>query len=126
MTLEHPALGRLRDYLIAQVGPPLVVGDRARQYYFDEDHAAHCEIDVKRLDAFVLVVVLGALPSEEFVTAVWQRYADEVWLLDTQDEQLTIARREAPIRVLDRTETITSPALPGVAIAVDVLFQLPS
>lgn len=126
MTYEHPALVRLRDYLIAQVNPSLAVGDRAQQYYFDEDHAAHCEIDVKRLDAFVLVVVLGALPSEEFVTAVWHHYVDEVWLVDTQDEQVTIARRDRPIRLLERTDTLTSPALPGVAIPVDVLFQLPS
>lgn len=116
------AIARLRVRLAAQVGPPLVVSDRPQQYFFDEEHAAYSEIDVKRIEAFVVVVVIGSLPSEDFILGVWHRYAGEVWVVDTRDEQIYVARRDESIHLLDRADTLRSVDLPGVAIPVDALF----
>jgi hypothetical protein len=120
------AIARLRARLAAQVGPPLAVSAAAQQYVFDEDSAAYAEIDVKRGDAFAVVVVVGSLPSEQFVVDVWHRFAPEVWLLDPRDETVHIARRHGLDRTFDRTETLRSAELPGVALAVDALFAAPS
>jgi hypothetical protein len=120
------AIARLRARLAVQVGPPLAVSAAAQQYVFDEDSAAYAEIDVRRGDAFTVVVVIGSLPSEQFVVDVWHRFAKEVWLLDPRDETIHIARLGEPDRALDRTDTLRSAELPGVAIAVDALFAPPS
>jgi len=126
MTGGPPPIARLRARLAAQVGAPLAVSAGPQQYVFDEDSAAYAEIDVKHGEAFALVVVIGSLPSEQFIVDVWHRFAREVWLVDTRDEEVHVARPGAPVRVLDRTATLRSPELPGVAIAVDALFALPS
>jgi len=120
------AIARLRARLAAQVGPPLAVSAGAQQYVFDEDSAAYAEIDVRRGDAFAVVVVVGSLPSEQFVVDVWHRFAPEVWLVDPRDETVHVARRNALDRVFDGTEILRSAELPGVAIAVDALFVAPS
>jgi len=98
----------------------------SQQYFFDEDSAAYAEIDVKRGESFALVVVVGSLPSEQFIVDVWHRFVREVWLVDTRDETVYVARAGEPQRVLDRTEVLRSAELPGIAIAVDVLFAAPS
>ncbi len=121
---DSPPIARLRARLAASVAAPLAVSDRSQQYVFDDEHAAYAEIDVKRGDAFVIVVVIGSLPSEEFVAAVWHAYAPEVWLVDPSDEHVFVARKDEPVRELDRTDTLASPALPGVTIPVDALFAL--
>jgi hypothetical protein len=126
VTSASSAIARLRARLAAQVGPPLAVSTGAQQYVFDEDSAAYAEIDVRRGDAFAVVVVVGSLPSEQFVVDVWHRFAPEVWLFDPSDETVHVARRNALDRALDRTETLRSAELPGVAIAVDALFAPPS
>jgi len=123
---DSPPIARLRARLAGQVGEPLVVSDGSRQYSFDEDTAAYAEIDVQRGNAFVLVVVIGSLPSEEFVVNLWHRFVREVWLLDPREEAVYIARPGEPVRVLDRSGTLRSVELPGVAISVDALFALPS
>lgn len=117
-----PAIARLRARLAAQVGPPLVVGDGPRQYYFDEDSAAYAELEVKRGDAFAVVVVVGALPSEQFIVEVWHRFVPEVWLVDPREEELHVARVGEPARVLRGAATLRSAELPGVAIAIAGLF----
>lgn len=126
MTGDAPSIARLRARLAAQVGAPLEVSAGSQQYVFDEDSAAYAEIDVKHGDRFAVVVVIGSLPSEQFIVDVWHRFAREVWLVDTRGEEVYIARPDAPSRVLDRTGTLRSSELPGVAIAVDALFALPS
>ena len=123
---DSPPIARLRVRLAGQVGAPLVVSDGSRQYFFDEDTAAYAEIDVQRGNAFVLVVVIGSLPSEEFVVNLWHRFVREVWLVDPREEAVYIARPGVPARVLDRGGTLRSVELPGVAISVDALFALPS
>jgi len=124
--VEPPSIARLRARLAAQVGPPLVVGAGPEQYFFDEDSAAYAEIDVKHGEQFAVVVVIGSLPSEQFIVDVWHRFVREVWLVDTRDEAVYVARAGEPVRVLDRTGTLRSPELPGVAIPVDALFALAS
>ena len=126
MSVDPPSIARLRARLAVQVTPPLVVSASPQQYFFDEDSAAYAEIDVKRGEAFVVVVVIGSLPSEQFVVDVWHRFAKEVWLVDTRDEAVYVARPGEPDRTVDRTGTLRSAALPGVAIAVDALFAPPS
>lgn len=121
---DSPPIARLRARLAADVAAPLEVSARPQQYFFDEDHAAYAEIDVKRGDDFKLVVVIGSLPSEEFIVGVWHRYAPEVWLVDPRDEHVHIARKDGTVHELDRTQTLDTPELPGVAIPVDALFAL--
>lgn len=122
MTVDPLSIGRLRARLAAQVAAPLAVSARSQQYVFDEESAAYAEIDVKRHDAFVVVIVIGSLPSEQFIVDVWHRFVREVWLVDTRDEAVYIARAGEPDRVLDRSATLRSAELPGVAIAIDALF----
>ena len=120
-----PPIARLRARLVAQVAPPLVVSAAARQYVFDAESAAYAEIDLKRGDAFAVVIVIGSLPEDQFIVDVWQRLAPEVWLVDPQDEAIYVARTSYAPRVLDRSATLRSVELPGVAIPVDALFALP-
>jgi len=122
VTVDPLSIGRLRARLAAQVAAPLAVSARSQQYVFDEESAAYAEIDVKRHDAFVVVIVIGSLPSEQFIVDVWHRFVREVWLVDTRDEAVYIARAGEPDRVLDRSATLRSAELPGVAIAIDALF----
>ncbi|HET9623680.1 MAG TPA: hypothetical protein VFP84_20045 [Kofleriaceae bacterium] len=125
--LGSEAIERLRGRLAAaQVDPRLAVSEAAQQYNFDEDSAAFAEIDVKRGDDFVVVVVIGSLPFDQFVVDVWQRFAPEVWLVDASDEAITVARKGEPARVVGRGQAVRSRALPGVAIAIDELFTPPS
>lgn len=126
MSGDSPPIARLRARLAVQVGAPLAVSARSQQYVFDEDSAAYAEIDVKRGEAFALVVVIGSLPSEQFVVDVWHRFVREVWLVEPREEAVYVARAGDPQRVLDRSLTLRSAELPGVAIAVDALFALPS
>jgi hypothetical protein len=119
-------IARLRARLAAQVGAALAVSARPQQYVFDEDSAAYAEIDVRRGESFALVIVIGSLPSEQFIVDVWHRFVREVWLLDTREEVVYVARGGEPERVVDRSGTLSSAELPGVAIAVDALFALPS
>ena len=126
MTGGWPPIARLRVRLAAQVAPPLVVSAAARQYVFDAESAAYAEIDVRRDDAFAVVVVIGSLPDDEFIAQVWHRLAREVWLVDPRDEAVYIARAGDPPRVLDRRGTLRSAELPGVAIPIDALFAPPS
>ena len=126
MTGDPPTIARLRARLAVQVSAPLVVSAGPQQYVFDEDSAAYAEIDVRRGDAFAVVVVIGSLPSEQFVVEVWHRFAREVWLVATHEDAVYVARAGEPVRVLDRGDTLRSAELPGVAIAVDALFAPPS
>ena len=120
--MDPLSIGRLRARLAVQVAAPLAVSATSQQYFFDEESAAYAEIDIKRGEAFVVVVVIGSLPSEQFIVDVWHRFAREVWLVDTRDETVAIAHAGAPPRVLERREILRSAELPGVAIPIDALF----
>jgi hypothetical protein len=126
VTGDPPSIARLRARLAIQLPAPLAVSAGSQQYFFDEDSAAYAEIDVKRGDDFAIVVVIGSLPSEQFVVDVWHRFAREVWLVDPSEEAVYVARTGEPPRVVDRTAALRSPELPGVAILVDALFAPPS
>jgi hypothetical protein len=121
---DPPVIARLREQLVAQIVAPLEVSATSQQYYFDEESAAYCEIDVKLGEAFAMVVVRGALPSEEFVVRVWHRYADEVWLVDSVEQVVFIVPREGEIRVFEIGEIVRSLRLPDVAIAVSTIFGI--
>lgn len=124
MTKDPPVVARMRAELIAQVAPPLVVSETSEQYYFDEDSAAYCEIEVKQGESFAVVVVRGALPSEEFVVRVWHKYADEVWLIDSIEQVVFVVPRAGAIRVFEVGEVVRSLRLPGVQIAVSAVFGI--
>jgi len=117
-------IARLRRALVAQVSAPLAVSTEWNQYYFDEESAAYNEIEVRLGEAFAVVVVRGGLPSEEFVVRVWHRRADEVWLVDSVEQAVFVVPREGVIRVFEIGETLRSPRLPDVHIAVATLFDV--
>ncbi len=126
MTTGSEVIARLRARLAIQVAAPLAVSRAAQQHVFDEDSAAYAEIDLRRGDTFVIVVGLGSLPEDQFIVDVWHRHAREVWLVDAREEVVYVASAGAAVRVIDRTATLRSPELPGVAIPVDALFAPPS
>jgi len=126
VSVDPLSIGRLRARLAVHIAEPLAVSATSQQYFFDEDSAAYAEIDVKRGEAFVVVVVIGSLPSEQFIVDVWHRFAREVWLVDTRDETVSVATAGKPPRVLGRGDMLRSAELPGVAIAIDALFAPPS
>lgn len=126
MTVDPLSIGRLRARLTTQVAAPLAVSARSHQYVFDEDSAAYAEIDVKDGETFKLVVVIGSLPSEQFIVDVWHRFVREVWLVEPRDQEVYVSRAGEPHRVLDRSATLRTAELPGVAIAIDALFAPPS
>jgi hypothetical protein len=124
MIADPPVIARLRAELAQQVAAPLVVSKTSNQYYFDEESAAYCEIEVKLGEAFAAVVVRGALPSEEFVVRVWHRYADEVWLVDSVEQVVFVVPRTGVIRVFEVGEVVRSVRLPDVQIAVSTVFGI--
>ena len=121
---DPPVVARLREELMQQIRVPLQVSMTSNQYYFDEDHAAYNEIEVRLGEAFAMVVVRGALPSEEFVVRVWHRYADEVWLIDSVEQVVFVVPRAGVIRVFEVGEMLRSPRLPHVHIAVSSIFGI--
>ena len=124
MTKDPPLIARLRAELTEQVAAPLVVSETSQQYYFDEDSAAYCEIEVKQGEAFAVVVVRGALPSEEFVVRVWHKYADEVWLVDSVEQVVFVVPRTGVVRVFEVGEIVRSTRLPDVHVAVSNVFGI--
>lgn len=122
--IEPAVIQRLRAELVAQVGQGLAVGAKAHQYFFDEDSAAYCDIEVKQGEAFAVVVVQGALPTEELIVRIWHRYADEVWLVDRSDQMVSIIPRQGLIRVFAVGETLRSARLPSVAISISSVFEI--
>ena len=122
MTADPPVVARLRAELATQIRAPLEVSTTSKQYYFDEDHAAYNEIEVRQGETFAMVVVRGALPSEEFVVRVWHRYADEVWLVDSVEQVVFVVPREGVIRVFEVGEMVRSLRLPDVQVAVSTVF----
>jgi hypothetical protein len=120
--IEPAVIARLRAELAGQVEAPLEVSASSRQYWFDEDSAAHSDIDVKHGEVFAVVVVQGALPSEELIVRIWHRYADEVWLVDRSERAVLVVPRDGLIRVFEVGETARSARLPGVAISVAAIF----
>ncbi|HEX4420905.1 MAG TPA: hypothetical protein VH165_23475 [Kofleriaceae bacterium] len=123
---DSPVIARLRARLAMQIQAPLAVSAGPQQHVFDEESAAYAEIEVRRDDDFAIVIVIGGLPSEQFVVEVWHRHVREVWLVDPSDEAVYVARADELPRRFDRGQTVRSPELPGVAIAVDALFALAS
>jgi hypothetical protein len=121
---DPPVVARLRAELAAQIKSPLALSTTSNQYYFDEDHAAYNEIEVRHGDAFAIVVVRGSLPSEDFVVRVWHRYADEVWLVDSVEQVVFVVPREGAIRVFEAGEVLRSARLPDVQIVVSAVFAI--
>jgi hypothetical protein len=124
MIADPPVIARLRAELTEQIVAPLIVSTTSQQYYFDEDSAAYCDIEIKQGEAFAAVVVRGALPSEEFVVRVWHRYADEVWLVDSVEQVVFVVPRRGLIRVFEVGEVVRSVRLPAVHIAVSTVFGI--
>lgn len=122
--IEAAVITRLRAELAAQVAAPLTVGAKGHQYFFDEDSAAYCDIEVKHGDAFAVVVVQGALPTEELIVRIWHRYADEVWLVDRSDQMVSIIPRQGLIHVFAVGETLRSARLPSVSISIASVFEI--
>lgn len=116
------AVERLRALLGGQVPAPLTVTERGTQYWFDEDSAAYAEIDVRRGDAFLVVVVLGSPIDDTFIARVWLRRAAEVWFVEPDEQRITRVLRGGAVDVLRTRDTLSSPVLPGVLIPVGAVF----
>ncbi len=124
MIADPPVVARMRAQLVDQIRAPLTVSATSNQYYFDEESAAYNEIEVRQGEAFAVVVVRGALPSEEFVVRVWHHYADEVWLVDSVEQVVFVVPRTGVIRVYEVGEMLRSTRLPDIAIAVSAVFGI--
>jgi hypothetical protein len=122
--IEPAVITHLRALLTAQVKPPLEVSRKGHQYFFDEESAAYNDIDVKQGESFAVVVVQGALPGEEMIVRIWHRYADEVWLVDRNDQMISIIPRKGLIRVYAVGETLRSARLQDVAISIADIFEV--
>ena len=122
--MDPAPIAKLRSELAGQVKRPLEVSEQSKQYWFDEESAAYCDIDIKLGDVFAVVVCQGALPSEELICTIWHRYADEVWLVDRSDNVIFVVPREGVIRVFEVGETMRSIRLPEVAISVAGVFSI--
>lgn len=120
--IEAAVITRLRAELAAQVSAPLAVSAKSTQYWFDEDSAAHSDIDVRYGEAFAIVVVQGALPADELIVRIWHRYADEVWLVDRSEQVVSVVPRTGVIRVFEIGEAVRSVRLPDVLISVAAIF----
>jgi hypothetical protein len=120
--IEAAVITRLRAELAAQVKAPLMVSAKATQYWFDEESAAHSDIDVRHGETFAVVVVQGALPSEELIVRIWHRYADEVWLVDRSEQVISVVPRTGVIRVYEIGEAVRSVRLPDISISVAAMF----
>ena len=117
----------LRGLLRRQVSPPLVVSGEMTQYWFDEDSANFCDIDVRQLiggDWDFLLVVLEKRPGDtrDFGVHSWHRYAPEVWLVDAENSTVTRRLRDGVEDLQGIEGTLTSSSVPGVAIAVRSVF----
>lgn len=124
MIADPPVVARMRALLAEQVAAPLTVSTTSNQYYFDEESAAYNEIEVRQGESFAVVVVRGALPSEEFVVRVWHHYTDEVWLVDSVEQVVFVVPRTGVIRVYEVGETLRSTRLPDIAIPVSAVFAI--
>jgi len=114
---------RLRAQLAAQLAPPLEVSAAGKQHYFSEDSAAYCEIEVRQDEAFAVVVVrAGSAPTEDFITRVWHRYADEVWVVDPLDATVHVVPRGGAVQRFAAGDTLRSSRLPAIAIPISAVF----
>jgi hypothetical protein len=122
--IEPAPIVRLRALLATQVHPSLEVSAKPTQYRFGEDSAAFNEIDVRAGEHFVVVVVFGGGgdPADTFITRVWHRHADEVWLVDELALTITVAPRNGATRVFDVQHTLQSVRLPDLVIPLTSVF----
>lgn len=113
----------LRAALSTRVPAPLVVTDQPQQYYFDEDSAAWCEIDVQDPQRFLLVVVKagGSSAVTDFKIRAWLHYASEVWVVHEEARQVTIARPQQPQRIITSGD-VCSEAVPGLVVPISLIF----
>lgn len=122
---DAPEFARLRAQLAAQLGAPLEVSAQGTQHYFSEESAAYAEIEVRSHDEFAVVVVrAGSGPTEDFITKVWHRYADEVWVVDALDATVQVVPRDGQTVRYAAGDTLRSSRLPELAIAISAVFQL--
>jgi hypothetical protein len=122
--IEPAVITHLRALLTAQVKAPLEVSRKGHQYFFDEESAAYNDIDVKQGESFAVVVVQGSLPGEEMIVRIWHRFADEVWLVDRNDQMISIIPRKGLIRVYAVGETLRSARLADVSISIADIFEV--
>ena len=120
---DAPYFARLRAQLAAQLAPPLEVSPTGKQHYFSEHSAAYCEIEVRQDEGFAVVVVrAGSAPTEDFITRVWHRYADEVWVVDALEATIQVVPRGGVVQRFAPGDTLRSKRLPAIAIPIAAVF----
>ena len=126
---KQQAVERLRETLRRQAQPSLNVSNEGMNYWFDEDSAAWCEIDVQAQPVadespFVVVVINQAAgPGIEFMVRTWHYYAHEVWVIDAERSLVTRRLRDGTRDARGIGSILSSSLLPGVAIPVETLFR---
>jgi hypothetical protein len=117
------ALQRLREQLTAAAGADLQVSQRLQNHFFDDGSAAEADITVRRDGRILLAVAEDASPRErDGVVRRWERFADELWVVDLRGRAIIVARSGEPSQTLTAGATLTTAAVPELTIDVAELF----
>jgi ferredoxin len=96
---------------------------RHENVFFDDHTAAEADITVRRDGRILLAVAEDAVPRERgSAISTWLRFADEVWIVDLRGRAVIVARPDAPRSTLIAGDTLTTPAVPGLTIALAEVF----
>jgi hypothetical protein len=117
------ALQRLREQLTAAAGADLQVSQRLQNHFFDDGSAAEADITVRRAGRILLAVAEDVSPRDrDGVVRRWERFTDELWIVDLRGRSIIVARGGESIRTVTAGATLATPAIPGMTIDVGELF----
>ncbi len=93
-----------------------------RSYYFDDDTAAAAEITVSG-DAGILIAVVRRADGWRgaFVVDIWSRFAEEVWVVDSENQTIEQVAKQQRRTVRDG-EAIESIAVPDLQLPLAEVF----
>ena len=93
-----------------------------QSYYFDDDTAAAAEITVSGDGGIVIAVVRRADGWRgSFVVDIWSRFAEEVWVVDGENQAIEQVAKQQRHTVHDG-EAIRSVALPDLQFPLSEVF----
>jgi hypothetical protein len=99
------------------------VSQRLQNHFFDDGSAAEADITVRRDGRILLAVAEDASPRDrDGVVRRWERFTDELWIVDLRGQAILVARGGESIRTVTAGATLSTPAVPGLTIDVGELF----
>ena len=123
MTRSSP-FAQLRSLLRRSVPAGCHVSEHkgTQSYYFDDDTAAAAEITVSGGSGILIAVVRRADGWRgSFVVDIWSRFAEEVWVVDGENQTIEqVAKQER--RTVRDGEAIESVALPDLRLPLSEVF----